>query len=65
MRKTVCNMCGKVFDEWDEEEDFGLHYDVGYGSVFDGEHINCDLCCECFDKLLKEYLIPKCKHPII
>ena len=65
MRKTVCNMCGKVFNEWDEQEEFGFHYQAGYGSTFDGEYIDCDFCCDCFDKLLNEYLIPKCKHPIV
>ena len=64
MTKTVCNLCGKEFDEWDIQEDLGLHYTAGYGSKFDGDTIDCDLCCSCFDKLLNEYLIPKCKYSI-
>lgn len=58
MTKRVCNMCGKDFDMWDEQENFGLHYNVGYGSKFDGEVINADLCCDCFDKLMDSYIIP-------
>ena len=23
--KTLCNVCGKEFDMWDEQEDLGLH----------------------------------------
>lgn len=65
MRKTVCNMCGKEFDMWDQQEAFGFNYVCGYGSRHDGEEVLCDLCCDCFDKLLEEYLIPKCKYPII
>lgn len=64
MTKTVCNMCGKEFDMWDVEEDFHIYHDIGYGSQFDGNTIDCDLCSKCLDKLLTEYLIPKCKHSI-
>lgn len=64
MTKTICNMCGKEFDMWDAQESFGFYYHIGYGSKYDGEIIRCDLCCDCFDKMLDEYLIPKCKHPI-
>lgn len=30
MKKTICNICGKKFDMWDQQEGFGLHYQVGY-----------------------------------
>ena len=63
MLKRVCNVCGKDFDMWDEQEEFGLHYCVGYGSKYDGETINVDLCCECFDKLMDSYIIPKSMIP--
>ena len=65
MTKTICNVCGKEFNMWDNQEGFGFDYRVGYGSKHDGENLKCDLCCDCFDKLLDEYLIPKCKHSII
>lgn len=62
MTKRVCNMCGKDFDLWDEQEDFSIHTQVGYGSKFDEEIIDLDLCCDCFDRMMLEYIIPKCKH---
>ena len=31
----VCNMCGKPFDMWDDQENFGFDYYVGYGSKHD------------------------------
>lgn len=65
MEKTFCNMCGKEFNMWDTQEGFGFHYYVGYGSKHDLQELKCDLCCNCFDKLLDEYLIPKCMHSII
>ena len=65
MLKHVCNLCGKDFDEWDEQEEFGMHYHAGYGSKFDGDTINCDLCCACFDELMETYILPRSKiYPI-
>lgn len=60
MLKHVCNICGKDFDEWDEQEDFSIHRHAGYGSEFDGDHIDLDMCCACFDKLMNTYILPKC-----
>lgn len=58
-------MCGKQFDIWDEQENFGIHHLVGYGSKYDGERIEMDLCCDCFDKII-DTLIPMCVHsPIV
>jgi len=54
-------MCGKEFDMWDTQAGFGIREKVGYGSEFDGSKIALDLCCDCFDKLIK-YIIPKCKY---
>lgn len=65
MTKTVCNMCGKEFDVVDNNARLRLGCSVGYGSKYDGSVVECDLCCDCFDKLLDEYLIPRCKHPIV
>ena len=61
MNKTICNICGKEFDMWDQQEGFGLHYHVGYGSRFDGDRILVDMCCDCFDELMDTYILPKCK----
>ena len=58
---TKCNICGRDFDEWDEQEGFRLEYSVGYGSRHDGETIRLDICCDCFDEL-----VDKCKvSPIV
>lgn len=62
MTRRICNMCGKDFDIWDEQEDFSIHTRAGYGSEFDEEEIDLDLCCGCFDHMMLEYIIPKCKH---
>lgn len=40
--RTLCNLCGKEFDEWDEQEGFGIHTRVGYGSKFDGDDVELD-----------------------
>lgn len=62
MIKCACNMCGKDFDEFDIQNNFGIHKKVLYGSNFDGGVINLDLCCDCFDKLMEEYILPNAKH---
>ena len=52
------------FDMWDEQEDLGLHTRFGYGTKFDGDSIDLDICCDCFDKLMDKF-IPMCKiNPI-
>lgn len=56
-----CDLCGKFLNEHDELESFGLHCEVGYGSKYDGCSINIDICCECFDKMMDEYITPKLK----
>ena len=61
MDKNICSICGKEFDIWDKQEGFGLHHNVGYGSKFDGDQINVNLCCSCFDELMDTYILPKCK----
>lgn len=53
-KKIICNKCGKEFDMWDEQEDFSIHRQAGYGSKYDGQNIELDLCCECMDKLIEE-----------
>lgn len=63
MYKTICNMCGKEFDRWDEEENFSFHSMIGYGSKYDMSEFDLDLCCNCMDRMLDEYLIPECQYP--
>ena len=60
MKIYKCDLCGKPFNEFDEQEAFGLHYNsIGYGSKYDGCNIDVDLCCDCFDILMSEYIEPK------
>lgn len=57
-----CDQCGKDIYVFDESERFGLHYDnVGYGIRYDECHIDIDICCDCFDKMMTEYIEPKLK----
>lgn len=58
-QKTVCNVCGNVFDEYDEQENFGFEYYVGYGSRYDLTHLKAHICIDCFDKLMDNF-IPRC-----
>lgn len=59
--KTQCNLCGKIFDYFDDQHAFKLVRRLGYGSIHDGEDMELDLCCSCMDKLIE-----KCKiSPII
>lgn len=47
-----CNICGKEFDMWDEQEAFSLHKQLGYGTKFDGEYLNINICCECMENII-------------
>ena len=63
--KTLCNICGREFDEWDNQEKLGLHTSFGYGTKFDGNYLDLDVCCTCFDGLMDK-LIQMCKiNPIV
>ena len=61
MMKHVCNMCGRDFDMWDEQDGLMVNQRLGYGSRFDGHNLQLDLCCVCYDELMGEYLLPKCR----
>lgn len=52
MGKKVCSVCGKELDFWDEEQRFLIDHHVGYGSIYDEDHIKEQLCCDCLDKLI-------------
>lgn len=51
-RKFFCNMCGKPFDIFDFRNDFSIDRYVGYGSIYDEEHLQLDLCCDCMDDII-------------
>lgn len=51
---TQCNLCGKLFDVFDDQHDFKIVRRLGYGSIHDGEDIELDLCCGCMDELIEK-----------
>lgn len=57
-KEFYCNKCGKKLDMWDVQEDFSMERHLGYGSRYDGDHLDLDLCCECMDKIIEECAIP-------
>lgn len=58
---TICNMCGKTFDEWDYQENFCFDTHIGYGSRYDLNRLRLNLCIDCFDKVL-DFILPQCKE---
>lgn len=50
--ETTCNMCGKKFDIWDIQECFQINRSLGYGTKYDGDSLNLNLCCECMERLI-------------
>ena len=62
MKMRYCNKCGKKFDMWDEQEDFSIRSIIGYGSKYDGEEVELDLCCECMDALIASCKINPIKN---
>lgn len=65
MRKHFCNICGKEFDEWDSLNGFSVDVYPGYGSKYDGDNVQMDICCACFDKMV-DVLTEKCVYnPVV
>lgn len=56
MREVYCNMCGKKMTGFEKSNAFNMSGVAKYGSRFDGERFEIDLCTECLDTL-----ISKCK----
>lgn len=52
--KRVCNGCGKELDFWDEQQDFSIHKQIGYGSFYDGDYIDLQVCCDCMDRIIEK-----------
>lgn len=49
----VCSACGKQFDIFDTKNNINIHQNIGYGSIYDGMHLDIDLCCGCLDRMIK------------
>lgn len=59
--KIKCNICTKeikVEQEIIKEGCFSVDYSWGYFSTRDGMRHQFDLCEACYDKLIKEFVIP-------
>lgn len=59
-----CTMCGKEFDIWDENADFTLDHEIGYGSEHDRHHLHMNLCCDCFDKVVNFLVENSVENPL-
>lgn len=53
MNNTVCNICGHKFNFWDSQESFNIKVQAGYGTKYDGDYIDLNLCCNCMDNLIE------------
>lgn len=56
-KEITCNKCGKKFDIWDTQEHFSINTRMGYGTKYDGDDLELDLCCSCMEKLIDECVI--------
>lgn len=69
VEEATCDFCGEKFDEVTTEMNgFGqLGISFGYGSSFDDDHFNLQICDKCFIKnfgeKLKKQLDEKGYHP--
>lgn len=57
VEEIICNKCGKKFDIWDAQERFAIYRRLGYGTKYDGNNLELDLCCDCMEKLVDECII--------
>jgi len=56
-QETFCNKCGKRFDIFDEQENFSIYKRLGYGTKYDGDILEINLCCDCMEELIEECVI--------
>lgn len=53
--KIICNKCGREFDDWDYIENFKLKKErLGYGTKYDSDRLDLDLCCSCVEQLIDD-----------
>lgn len=62
--KRFCSCCGKELDFFDLQNDFYVHKQIGYGSVYDGSELELCLCSECFDIVINSCVNTFKKSPI-
>ncbi len=61
-KEITCNMCGRKFDIWDEQENFSIHTRLGYGTKYDGDCLEFDICCDCMETLIDKCAISPIKE---
>lgn len=50
---TRCNVCGRTAEQvFEGQMLISIHERIGYGSKHDGDIIDLDICCSCFDNLI-------------
>ena len=70
INKRVCNICGKEIKEVEYSHKnyissfeyapehvinyFSISGRMPYGSEFDGNYIDLDICCDCMDEIIKQ-----------
>lgn len=57
-----CNKCGKKIQQYGEGSGFHHSGQFGYGSKYDGELFEVDLCTDCFDKFVENFEIDPIIH---
>lgn len=53
MKRYICNICGKEFDEFDQNNGCVFLSRMCYGSKYDGKSIVLDMCVDCADNLIE------------
>lgn len=59
--KCFCNKCNKEFNIFDIHNGLKIKRVMGYGSTYDGDDINLNICTNCLDELINSCLI----NPIV
>ena len=54
---TLCNYCGKEFDEKDTQGNFTIRKECGCGVESNDMVLELDLCCQCIDTIIGECVV--------
>lgn len=56
-KRVLCNLCGSSFSFFDDAQGYSIYKDIGYGSDFDGNKLELDICVGCMDELINKCAI--------
>lgn len=59
-----CTMCNRILNEWDMYGDFYYHKWIGYGSRYDENRLDLELCGNCFDKVVSFIVNNSANNPL-